>query len=241
MINDGSDGNAAVIRTSGVLTDLPFLEFLDRCSPTTLPARGDRLTSFAGAGVKLRLHIPNTRDEELPLYRYQLFVLFQSSRGQLFTERAGYGDLNGDQQWLGFDSGDSSFAMQLLSGSYTPLLGRSGSIIGRGAGLTAKACSPLSTDYVEFIVGGPADGLSEAVRRVLGQPLSRRHGHRRDTSGAAEWLPMFMRCDRAVAVTLHEPRQTRAREYTKIARRAGRAIGDPVRTAAIGEEDRRTD
>ncbi|HNF95901.1 MAG TPA: hypothetical protein PK493_01345 [Pseudomonadota bacterium] len=28
VINDGSDGNAAVIRTSGVLTDLPFLEFL---------------------------------------------------------------------------------------------------------------------------------------------------------------------------------------------------------------------
>ena len=190
VINDGSDGNAAVIRTSGVLTDLPFLEFLGSVFADNfyLPAAIDYILLPGAESVKLRLHILNTRDEELPLYRYQLFVLFQSSRGQLFTEKAGYGDLNGDQQWLGFDSGDSSFAMHFLSGSYTPLLGRSGSIIGRGAGLTAKACSPLSTDYVEFIVGGPhSDGLSEAVRRVLGQPAYRAvTGTVTDTSGAPQ-------------------------------------------------------
>ncbi len=176
VLNDGSDGKAAVIRASGVLADLPFLEFLEPVFTDNfyLPAAIDYILEPGAESVKLRLHLMNTRSEELPLYRYQLFVLFHSSRSQLFTERAGYGDISGDQQWLGFDAGDSSFAVRFLSGAYTPLLERSGSIIGRGAGLTAKACSELSTDYLEFIVGGPhSDGLGEALRRVLKQPAYR--------------------------------------------------------------------
>jgi hypothetical protein len=176
VLSDGSDGKAAVIRASGVLKNLPFLEFLGGVlnEEFNFPIAFDYILEPGAESVKLRIHLMNIHAEDLPLYRHQLFVLFHTSRSQMFSASRGYGDLDGDQDWVGFDSGDSSFALRPLSGPFTPLLGRSGSVIIQGSGLNVKACETLSTDYVEFIVGGPhSDGLGESLRRVLKQPAWR--------------------------------------------------------------------
>jgi len=176
VLNDGSDGKAAVVRASGVLKNLPFLEFLGYVltEEFSFPVAFDYILEPGAESVKVRLQLMNTRAEDLALYRHQLFVLFHSSRSAMFSASRGYDDLDGDQDWIGFDSGDVSFAFRPLTGPVTPIIGRSGSVIVNGSGLGAKGCSTLSTDYVEFIVGGAhSDGLGEAVRRVLKQPAWR--------------------------------------------------------------------
>ena len=50
--------------------------------------------------VKLRIHLMNIHAEDLPLYRHQLFVLFHTSRSQMFSASRGYGDLDGDQDFV---------------------------------------------------------------------------------------------------------------------------------------------
>lgn len=176
VMNDGSDGKAAVVRASGVLKNLPFLEAFGGVltEEFNFPVALDYILEPGAQSVKVRLHLMNTRAEDLPLYRHQLFVLFHSSRGQMFSASRGYDDLDGDQSWIGYDSGDYTFAIHPLTGPMTPIVGRSGAAIGRGGGLEIKGCSPLSVDYLEFIVGGPhSDGLGESVRKAMNQPAWR--------------------------------------------------------------------
>lgn len=188
VLHDGSDGNAAVIRASGQLRNLPFLESFGGVlsEEYDFPFALDYILEPGAESVKVRLNLINTRAEDLPLYRQQLFVLFHSSRAQMFSKSRGYADLDGEQEWIGFDSGDSSFAVRMLTGAFTPIIGRSGAVIGRGSGLEVKGCSPLSVDYLEFVVGGPhSDGLGEVLRRVQKQPAWRTvSGTVTDGSGA---------------------------------------------------------
>jgi hypothetical protein len=103
-----------VIRASGVLKNLPFLEFLGGVlnEEFNFPIAFDYILEPGAESVKLRIHLMNIHAEDLPLYRHQLFVLFHTSRSQMFSASRGYGDLDGDQDWVGFDSGDSSFALR---------------------------------------------------------------------------------------------------------------------------------
>lgn len=186
--NDGSDGGPAIVRVSGVFTDLPFLAFLGDAFGLDfdLPAAVDYILAPGANSVKMQLHLLNTRNEDLPLYRYQTVVLFQSSRHQVFLPGLGYANPTGEIDWLGFDAQNSSFALRFLSGPFKPLVYRSGALVGLGSGLSAKACQPLDVDYMEFVVGGPhSDGLVQAVRKAQGQSAYREiRGTVQDAAGA---------------------------------------------------------
>lgn len=176
VLSDGSDGKAAVIRASGQLRNLPFLESFGSVlsAEYDFPFALDYILEPGAESVKVRLNLINTQAEDLPLYRQQLFVLFHSSRAQMFVQNSGYDDLDGETEWIGYDSGDWSFAIRMLTGAFTPIIGRSGAVIGRGSGLEVKGCSPLTVDYLEYVVGGEhSDGLGEVLRRTLKQPAWR--------------------------------------------------------------------
>lgn len=190
VLADGSDGKAAIVRASGVLADLPFLEFLGDAFGLDLdwPAAVDYILEPGAEHVRMRLHLVNTRDETLPLYHHQLFVFFQSSRYQLFAQGTGYDTPKGEHNWLGFDAQDSTFAIRFLSGAFVPLVSRSGALVGRGSGLEVPACSTFGIDYLDFVVGEPhSDGLVQTVRRVTQEtPYRTVSGIAKDTSGTPE-------------------------------------------------------
>lgn len=176
VIADGSDGKAAVVRVSGVLENIPFLDTFKPLSPAEygFPAALDYILEPGAEKVLVRLHVANTTEEAVDFGPLQRIGFFQSSRSKLFTEQSGYAPGKGENPWLAFDSGGVGFAFRAVSGTIRSELEISGFQLFSLKGLSAEACEKKTADYLEIITGGPGiDGLLEAKRRAVGEPAWR--------------------------------------------------------------------
>lgn len=188
VVNDGSDGRAAVVRAIGQLRDIPFLGVLSALSPDTydFPAAVDYVLEPGADKLTVRVGLFNTRKTEVDLGQLQMIGFFNGSRSETYTPEAGFASIPSDGTWLGFVNEGSSFAFLPRRGGLTFLFEGSGAAVLRGEGQKLAACETKWMDYADLAVGGPElDSMMEAVRRAKGQPAWRPlRGEVRESDGA---------------------------------------------------------
>ncbi|MDB4944412.1 MAG: hypothetical protein JWP97_3946 [Labilithrix sp.] len=173
VLADGSDGKAAVVRVSGVLANVPFLDTFSALLPEEygFPAAIDYVLEPGASKVLVRLNVVNTRLDAVDFANKQYFGFFQSNRSQAFTEASGFAEAKGETPWVGFDSPKSAFGYRALGSSLRGEIGISGFQLYSIKGLALDACATKTVDYAEMLVGaGGIDGLLEVKRAALGEP-----------------------------------------------------------------------
>jgi hypothetical protein len=176
VINDGSDGKAAVVRAIGQLRDIPFLGVLAALAPDTydFPAAVDYVLEPGADKLTVRVGLYNTRKTEVDLGQFQMIGFFNGSRSDTYTPEAGFASIPSDGTWLGFVNEGSSVAFLPRKGGLSFLFEGSGAAVLRGEGYKLPACTTTWADYADLAVGGPElDSMMEAVRRAKGQPAWR--------------------------------------------------------------------
>ncbi len=124
VLADGSDGGEAIVRAVGVTRPIPFLEgpvgvlFPDRFG---LETALDFVLAPGWEKVLLRMSVVNRGPDGLDfgankLAKDELFGFFHYSRSQMVTPQHGFGQMTGLVDWVGFDSGPSSFAFRRPDG-----------------------------------------------------------------------------------------------------------------------------
>ncbi|MEZ4309721.1 MAG: CehA/McbA family metallohydrolase [Polyangiaceae bacterium] len=195
VLKDGSDGGDAIVRVVGVTKPIPFLEgptgalFPNRFS---IESALDYVLSPGSEKVVLRLSVVNRGPDQLDFgankaAKDELFGFFHYSRSQLYTEEFAFAQASGLVEWVGFDSGPSSFAFRTPDGKIEYGLKQSGFALFWGPGFLSDPCTITTHDHVEVISGGPGlDGLREAVRRSTGgEAWTEIKGTVADADGAA--------------------------------------------------------
>lgn len=189
VLADGADGKAAVVRVSGKLANVPFLDTFKALIPDEygFPAALDYVLEPGSPRVTLRLSLVNTKTEPVDFTNKQYLGFFQSNRHQTFTEGQGFAETKGETPWVAFDSGKSAFLMRALGSPIRTEIGISGFQLFSMKGLALDACGTKTVDYAEMLVGGPAlDGLLETKRAAFGEaPWREVRGTLKETDGAA--------------------------------------------------------
>ncbi len=178
VLKDGSDGGEAIVRVAGVLAPIPFMEgpvgavFSNRFGMDTAL---DYVLQPGSEKVVLRLSVVNRGEETLDLgvnklAKDEMFGFFHGSRSRMVTEARAYADPTGKVDWVGFDSGPSSFAFRVPDGQMEYGIAQSGFALFWGPGFLSEPCTITTHDHAEVILGGPGlDGVKDAVRRSAGE------------------------------------------------------------------------
>lgn len=169
VLNDGSDGKAAVLRVMGRLKTIPFLGSLGALFPRTygILAIHDYILEPGSERLKIRLGLKNDTEDEIIIKNDEMHGFFHTNKSQMVTAESGYASPKGQVGWVGFDGGDWSFAWRLPEQKMKYAVGVSGFQYFLGGGKNVPAGQEAFFDYVEMIAGGPhLDGLREAIRRV---------------------------------------------------------------------------
>ncbi|NUP11972.1 MAG: CehA/McbA family metallohydrolase [Polyangiaceae bacterium] len=199
VINDGSNGEAAVIRSTGTLTALPFLyETFGAAFPqqyANLTAAYDYVLEPGSEKLLVRFGLINTTDYDIDTGlnfegSWNLLGFFQGSFSKLFLPGRGFGEADGSPEYVGFENDTLPFAYQ--GPGATPLdfggIDISGFQVFSGQGMVATPCNVTWVDDHEVIVGEPGGGvdrLGEVVRRVNGDEAWREiSGVVTDSTGA---------------------------------------------------------
>ncbi len=194
VINDGSNGEAAVVRVTGPLEAIPFLNgSLSALFPRRydVNAAYDYVLEPGAEKLDIRLGIANPTSDPIEFavgsVTDEMHGFFQLNHNQFATEGSGFSDANGEIPWAGFVSGPFNFAWRLPHGKkLSANLEISGFQYFTGPGFAADSCGVTWNDHVEVIAGGPDfDGLREAIRRVDGDTAWQAvTGQVRDAGGA---------------------------------------------------------
>ena len=174
VMNDGSDGSAAIIRATGKLSPVAILS--GALGPLFgakfgLEVALDYVLEPGSAKLDIRLGIINPSEDDLEIAGSQeMHGFFQTNHNQLATLGNGFETPEAPVDWVGFISGDWNFAYRLPAGvPISSLMDVSGFRYYRGEGFTVDGCATTWRDHVEIIGGGPHfDGLIAAVRAVDG-------------------------------------------------------------------------
>lgn len=194
VLKDGSDGGEAIVRVAGVTKPIPFIEgtfgtlFPNRFN---LEAALDYVLKPGAEKVTLRYSVINRGPDVLDFginkpSKDEMFGFFHYSRSQMYTKESGFANPTGLVDWIGFDSGPSSFALRTPDGKLEYGIKQSGFALFWGPGFISDPCTVTTHDHVELIVGGAGlDGLGEAVRRETGEaPWAQVTGTLKDGEGA---------------------------------------------------------
>jgi hypothetical protein len=188
VMNDGSDGKAAIVRVSGVLTNVPLLEILSGIfrEQYDFPAAIDYVLEPGSEKVTLRLSLANVSADSVQFLSKELQGFLQSARNQIFTASKGYDSPKGEQSYVAYDGGAYGFAWRLVGRKLLTGIDVSSFQYFTGDGFGIDACQQKSLDYVEIIPGGPdIDGVLAAMRRVDGDESQRAvAGHVVESTGA---------------------------------------------------------
>ncbi len=175
IVNDGSDGQAAVVRVSGALHNIPFLDTFSVLAPEKydFPAALDYSLAPGSNHIKVRLSLINHNDVKKDLSQVQYLGLFHSSRSQLFAPQFGYSTPTGELPWIGYDNGPASFALRFVSGSLNYIIDPSGFVLFRGDGFQIDGCAMKAQDYLDIAVGPSMDAVADSMRTSRGEPAWR--------------------------------------------------------------------
>jgi hypothetical protein len=253
VLNDGSDGKAAVIRSIGQLRDIPFLGVLSGLASEVydFPAAVDYVLEPGADKIRIRIGLFNTRKTTADLSQLQLVGFFNGSRSQAYTPEAGFASVPSDLGWLGFVNDGASFGFLPLRGGLGFLYDSTGAVVLRAAhdeGYKLAACETKWVDYADLAIAGPElDSLMESVRRAQSQPAWRTvRGEVREDGGApipgawvflrtadgARKLLSRVRSNEKGEFELHAPPTGQAIKTELLAYQSGYAASAPVALAA---------
>lgn len=218
VIADGSDGGAAIVRASGVLANIPFLDTFAALSPEeyNFPAAMDYVLVPGAEEVLLRLHFANATEEPVDFALKQRVGFFQSSRSQIFTKDLGFDAPKGKNRAVAFSAVDESggFFVRGATGDLEADLEISGFRMFALSGLRADACEKKTVDYLAIGAGGPGvDGTLEAARRAMKEPAWREIRGVVREAGASTIPSAFVHATTADGKYLTRARASEAGEY----------------------------
>ncbi|MDB4997200.1 MAG: hypothetical protein JWM74_4632, partial [Myxococcaceae bacterium] len=189
VLADGSDGKAAIVRVSGKLENVPFLDTFKAIFPDEygFPAAIDYVLEPGALRVQLRLSLVNTTIDPVDFKNKQFLGFFHAARSDIFTESQGYAEAKGESPWVAFDSGKAGFLVRAVGSTLRAELEVSGFQLFSLKGLTLDACATKTVDYVEMIAGAPGlDGVLEGKRAALAEaPWREVRGVVKEEGGAA--------------------------------------------------------
>jgi hypothetical protein len=178
VVNDGSDGNPAVVRAIGTLGRLEFVgelltTFLGNDDYTGYQAAMDYEMAPGSDAVDIYLSI---RNETTETARAQFLVsaFFQNYRMPRWTELNGFGPAEGDLGTIAFvDDTAASYAWSPAEGeSLSQLIDISGVQIYTSDRPTVAPCSVARLHLGTLVIGGPGlSGLQLARARHAGETL----------------------------------------------------------------------
>lgn len=201
VMNDGSNGAAAVVRVSGVLTPIPFLaDTFGAVFPkdyADLPSVVDYVLEPGAEKLSVQYGIANPNVDynvdtgETIEGSWELLGFFQTTFNKRFVPGTGFGEPKGKGELVGFvaDRG-VPFAYQGPDGGQIEYGGisQSGFELFGGDGVVYPACTANISERFEIVIGeagGGLDGLMEAARRANGAPAWRElRGTITDDTGA---------------------------------------------------------
>lgn len=182
VTNDGSNGEAAVVRVAGTLKALPFLEeTFGGAFPKQyagLSAAYDFVLEPGAEKISVRIGIVNPTEYDVDTGlnfegSWDLLGFFQGSMNKLFLPGRGYAKADTSTDWVGFDNDSLPFAYQGPDGGPLDFGGIdiSGFSVFSGQGFVATPCSATMVNDHEVVIGEAGagiDGLGEVVRRANG-------------------------------------------------------------------------
>jgi hypothetical protein len=182
ILNDGSDGEAAVVRVVGPLRALAFLsETFSGLFPEYydgLEVAHDFVLEPGADSVLVRFSIINSSPYEIDagvdVVTNDAFLgFFQYSQNDMATDGDGFGDPSGETPYFAFE-GRAGWGFGYVDAEGEPLeysgIEKSGFSLAFGQGFKMPACAETTVDHVRIVSGGPYyDGLREAIRRVRGE------------------------------------------------------------------------
>lgn len=222
VLQDGSDGEAAIVRVKGTYAQIPFLRDLVGAAlgaDVLMPGYYDYILEPDSPVLTIRLGLMNTSDRHLDLQQFELYGFFHYNRNQMASERKGFDRPIGNVDWLAFVSGQWNFAWRSPNAPIVYGIEQSGLQLFIGGGLLVPPCTFHEQDHAEVIGGGPDyDGMREVIREVDGAPPWRTiDGVVQDGAGATlagAWVHQLdsegaylsrSRADAAGAFTIHAP------------------------------------
>ncbi len=201
VMNDGSDGQPAVVRALGTLEPIPFLsETFGAAFPKDyggVPALVDYVLAPGAEKVEIHYGVVNPNADydldsgQMVEGSLELFGFFQTTFNQRFVPGTGFGEPSGMADFVGFENGDIAFAYQGPDGKQLEAGGisQSGFELFAGEGIVTPRCTSSIHERAEIVVGEVGrglDGLREAVRRANGLPAwSELSGQVLDDAGIA--------------------------------------------------------
>lgn len=183
VLKDGSDGGEAIIRASGVLQNVAFLDPFAGFLPAeyNFPAAIDYVLRPGQDTVTVRLSVMNLTETEVDFSGKQNYGFFHTYTSQLFTPGQAFGIAKEGNDWVAFEgrtspslqSGDdgafqpansAAFAVRSMTSDLRFGLSVSGFEYFIGRGFKVDACGEASADYAELTTAsGGIDGVRAAI------------------------------------------------------------------------------
>jgi len=222
VLNDGSDGKAAVVRAEGVLANVPFLDAFAGFFRSELGLRAalDYVLEPRSERLAIRLHLKNGTEDAVDLTREMFTGFFQTSRAQIFQPGPGYDDAKFNAApWVGFDADGWAFVWRTPGQAQRRLIGVSGFEAFRLEGPTIAPGATATYEVADVVPSGAGlDGAQAALRRVDGdgswRAISGRVAEADGPAGAGALVHVLRadgayatraRADAAGAFTVHVP------------------------------------
>lgn len=244
VLNDGSDGNAAVVRATGPLVPLGFLDFLAVVIPSEIAGLDVAIDYSLAPGaehVDVHLRLANQTASDA-LIRQPFLFAFQQNRMPKYAPGFGFDvPIGSDMPWAAFvEDGATSYAFEPSDGELSIFIEQANLLGLLQPRFLSEGCATTDVHLGQIHIGGPGlDGLIAARARTLGQPRHAISGTVTQSDGApavgavvhatsaAGYLTRAT-TDASGAFVLHvaEP------EVTLNAFRRGDAVSDPMNISA---------
>jgi len=188
VMNDGSDGHAAVIRATGRLTPLPFLIsiigglYFDDLSD--IDAAIDYVLEPDAEAVDIRLHFASPRGVVADTGAILNGFMFTP---RMPTEVPGKGFTTnlGGSPWVQLvDDDATSWAYSVPGENLGSTIAQSGFVGSMTSTMAIAACGVTDREHATIVIGGPGlDGLEQARARIEGRTLRTITGTVSDAAG----------------------------------------------------------
>ncbi|MFO0740690.1 MAG: CehA/McbA family metallohydrolase [Labilithrix sp.] len=176
VLNDGSDGKAAIVRVSGTLKLVPTLDVFLALFPDqyNFPIALDYVLEPGASKITMRYSVASTRNQPVDLSGKLHLGSFQSSRSKTFMENSGYTGARGDTPYLAWDNGGASWMLRSQLGPFKSFLAVAGLEVYNSPNYALASCEKKTVDYMDLVIGGAGiDGLLETKRAAYAEPAGR--------------------------------------------------------------------
>jgi hypothetical protein len=189
VLNDGSDGRAAIVRAVGTLSKVPFAEAYKVVFPHDYGLRAlyDYILEPGSEVLKIRLGIVNDTEDDIEVPpQDEAHAPLHYQRAQVFTPTRGYAAVQGKTPWVGYDAGSWSFAFRSPRGDLSSQIDLDTFQFFAGLGYALPKGQATFVDVLELVPGGPhLDGMRASVARAFEQqPWASTTGSVVDAAGA---------------------------------------------------------